>query len=83
VTAGNKDARGAGVPTVQQERPGDRPATTYHQLARLGLDPLAPQVSTEIPPQPASSPWSSDPVPTEPPTGESIDAVRDVSKVGG
>jgi hypothetical protein len=35
------------------------------------------------PAQPSSSPWSSDPVPTEPPTGELIDAVKDVSKVGG
>jgi len=37
--------------------------------------------ATKIPKLESSSPWSSDPVPTEPPTGESIDAVRDISKV--
>jgi len=30
---------GKGAPT---ERPGDRPATTYYELARKGLDLIAP-----------------------------------------
>jgi hypothetical protein len=62
-------------------RPGDRAPTTLYELARKGLDPLAPPVTTAIPPLPPSSPWCSDPVPPEPPTGENINAVRDTTKV--
>jgi len=42
--------------------------------AKRGTVPVYPE-------QPATSPWSSDPVPAERPTGERINAVRDVTKV--
>jgi hypothetical protein len=71
--------------------------TSYHQLQaerdqQIALDASADghdavrlQGQRRAPPtypqQPPHSPWSGDPVPPEPPTGELIDAVRDVSKV--
>jgi hypothetical protein len=63
-----------------RERPGDRSATTYFEIARTSLDPIAPPVSTEVPKQPATSPWSND-AGTEPPLGYDIEAVADVTKV--
>jgi hypothetical protein len=62
-------------------RPGDRAPTTYHDLARKGLDPLAPPVSTEVPKQPPNSPWSGDIVPKEEPVGTDANAVDDMTKV--
>jgi hypothetical protein len=70
--------------------------TTYFQMARereqqLELDATADghdafrlQAKRSVPTyphQPASSPWASDPVPAERPTGERINAVPDLTKV--
>jgi hypothetical protein len=64
------------------------------EKARFDLeqDPVTPGAvtathitgSTEVawvPPQPSSSPWSSDPVGPEPPLGYSVDDVPDMEKV--
>jgi hypothetical protein len=55
-------------------------ATDGHDALRLQAERL--RNVPRYPSQPATSPWASDPVGTEPPTGEAIDAVKDVSKVG-
>jgi hypothetical protein len=58
------------------------------QLADMAADDNAKDVRVvgatpvpSYPPQPANSPWSSDPVGDEPPLGYSIDDVPDMSKV--
>ena len=50
-----------------------------HEALRLQAKKLAQKQI--YPAQPANSPWEKDPVGTEPPLGQSIDAVPDVSKV--
>jgi hypothetical protein len=59
-------------------RPGDRPPTTYHQLSQRPQAEDLPKSDVSplhYPAQPASSPWSSDPVPAEPPLGYAIDDI--------
>jgi hypothetical protein len=52
-----------------------------HSALALQAQRLAHRGPPQYPMQPPGSPWHRDPVPDEPPLGENIDAVPDVSKV--
>jgi hypothetical protein len=59
---------------------GERAPTTYHEIARRQQPDQAPY-STEVPAQPATSPWSGDVVPPEPPIGPDATQLPDMTKV--
>jgi hypothetical protein len=63
-------------------RPGDREPTTYFHEAQLDDDELGGRYSARgpdpVPQQPASSPWTCDPVGIEPPLGEAVDWLPDM-----
>jgi hypothetical protein len=54
--------------------------TSYFELSRWHQPDQAPP-ATEVPAQPATSPWACDPVPPEPPVGVDAGWLPDVTKV--
>ena len=76
---------------LKRERAGDREPTTLHALSRLGQDEeggrfaearyvSGSEAATNMPRLPESSPWASDSVGVEPPTGEDITAMNPVGE---
>jgi hypothetical protein len=61
-------------------RPGDRAPTTLYEMAKR-RQPDQSEPSTEIPRQPATSPWSGDIVPPEPPIGADATQLVDMTRV--
>jgi len=61
-------------------RPGDRAPLSYYELAKRQQPDQGPP-TTEVPAQPATSPWSGDPVPAEPPVGPDATQLPDMTKV--
>jgi hypothetical protein len=51
------------------------------RFQRLAEQQIVGQSATPYPAQPANSPFASNPVPTEPPLGIDVGAVKDTSKV--
>jgi hypothetical protein len=70
---------------IRREKTDPNAPTTFFELARAGLEleagsgrhsATAQVVGSDAAPypaQPAGSPWASDPVPVEPPLGESVE----------